>query len=87
MNWREILKNQSLNYQENKENQEYLNQVKPNIPDITYILGGKEIKKHIIQNAKYLFFERLGISDDCELALDEALDYVIENIKQQLTIK
>ena len=87
MNWREILKNQSLNYQENKENQEYLNQLKPNITDITYILVGKEIKKNIIQNAKYLFFERLGISDDCELALDEALDYVIENIKQQLTIK
>ena len=44
-------------------------------------------KTETAENAKYLFFERLGISDDCELALDEALDYVIENIKQQLTIK
>ncbi len=34
------------------------------------------------EHAKYLFFERLGISDDCELALDEALNY----INQKLTI-
>lgn len=36
----------------------------------------------ITENAKYLFFERLGISDNCELALDEALNY----INQKLTI-
>lgn len=39
-------------------------------------------KTETTEHAKYLFFERLGISDDCELALDEALNY----INQKLTI-
>jgi hypothetical protein len=39
-------------------------------------------KNEITENAKYLFFERLGISDNCELAIDETLNY----INQKLTI-
>ncbi len=82
MNWREILKNPSATHQENKENQEYQNGQKLNIPDIPYFLGREESKKEIKEAAEYLFFERLGISDSEGLALDEALNHAIT----QLTI-
>jgi hypothetical protein len=74
MNWRAILKNPTN--QENKENQEYQDRSKSNIPDITYILGSEELKNEILQQAEYLFFERLGISDNEELAFREALNYI-----------
>ncbi len=80
MNWREILKNPSVGHQENKENQEYQSGQKANVPDILYILGGSEAKKEIKLEAEYLFFERLGISDDEELALDEAFDHIINKL-------
>ena len=82
MNWREILKNPSATHQENKENQGYRDGQNFNIPDITDILGGVESKKEIKEAAEYLFFERLGISDSEELALDEAFNHIIN----QLTI-
>ena len=82
MNWREILKKPSANHQENRENQEYQNGQKLNNPDIADILGGVESKKEIKEAAEYLFFERLGISDSEELALDEAFNHIIN----QLTI-
>jgi hypothetical protein len=82
MNWREILKKPSANHQENRENQEYQNGQKLNNPDIADILGWDESKNKIKQAAEYLFFERLGISDSEELALDEALNHLIT----QLTI-
>ena len=74
MNWRTILKNPTN--QENKENQEYQDRSKSNIPDIPYILGSEELKNKILQQAEYLFFERLGISDNEELAFGEALNYI-----------
>jgi hypothetical protein len=77
MNWRAILKNPTN--QENKENQEYQDRLKSNIPDI---LGSEELKNEIFEQAKYLFFERLGISEDEELSFKEALNY----INNQLTI-
>ena len=82
MNWREILKNPSVGHQENKENQEYQSGQKFNVPDILYILGEVESQNEIKQAAEYLFFERLGISDSEELALDEAFNHIIN----QLTI-
>lgn len=82
MNWRKILKNPSATHQENKEDQEYQNGQNFDNPDITDILGWDESKNKIKQAAEYLFFERLGISDSEELALDEALNHVIT----QLTI-
>ena len=74
MNWRTILKNPTN--QENKENQEYQNHQKSNIPDIPDILGSEELKNEILEQAEYLFFERLGISDDPELAFQEAINYI-----------
>lgn len=80
MNWREILKNPSVGHQENKENQKYQSCQKANVPDILYILGEVESQNEIKQAAEYLFFERLGISDDEELALDEAFNHIIKQL-------
>jgi hypothetical protein len=74
MNWRTILKKPED--QENKEYQEYSSQPQPNILDIPDILGGEEFTNEILQEAEYLFFERLGISNNEELALQEALNYI-----------
>jgi len=78
MNWRTILQNP--NNQEYKENQEYQNHQKSNIPYITYIIGREELKNEIFEQAEYLFFERLGISDNEELAIKEALNYINEKL-------
>jgi hypothetical protein len=73
MSWREILTNSNTGNQEHKENQ---NRQKSNIPDIPYFLGSEELKNEILEQAKYLFFERLGMSDNEELAFDGAIDYI-----------
>ena len=90
MNWRAILKKSSLTPQEYQENQEYQNISKFNITDIPDITAREENKKskvepklktnpEILNQAKYLFYERFGISNNLDLALDESFKYLIDN--------
>ena len=83
MNWRSILNKQTSNNQENKENKEYQGSASSNTPDIPYILGRGEIKNEIKEAAEYLFFERLGISNSEDLALDEAFNHIINKLTIQ----
>lgn len=75
MTWRSILNNPITNDQEYKENKEYRKSPKSYIPDITYITG-RNTKEEILDHAEYLFFERLGISNNEELSIKEALSYI-----------
>lgn len=90
MNWRAILKKSSLTPQEYQENQEYQNISKFNITDIPDITAREENKKaklesklepkiEVLNQAKYLFYERLGISNNLDLSLDESFKYLIDN--------
>lgn len=83
MKWKEILKKSSATNQENKEYKEYQASHKSNIPDFPYILGNQQSEKEIKDAAQYLFFERLGISGNEELALDEAFNYIIKQLTNQ----
>jgi hypothetical protein len=80
MTWRKILNKSSATNQENKEYQEYQTVHQSNIPDFPYILGNQQSEKEIKDAAQYLFFERLGISDNEELALDEAFNHIIKQL-------
>ena len=81
MNWRAILKNHT--HQENKENQEYRSEPKSNIPDILDIIDGEELKSELKEEGEYLFFERLGISNNEKLALDESFNHIIKKLTIQ----
>ncbi len=83
MNWRSILQKPTASNQEYKENQEYQNSSKSNIPDITDILGSAESKNALKEEGEYLFFERLGISNNKKLALDESFNHIIKKLTIQ----
>ncbi|MDD2840555.1 MAG: hypothetical protein PHY80_05590 [Rickettsiales bacterium] len=68
-------------------NKEYQNNIKSNIP---YILGMEENKKifgerleEILEESRYLFYERLGISDNPDLAIQDVLNCMTNFIKQE----
>jgi len=77
MSWRKILKNTNTKNKENKENQ---NNDKSNITYFPYILGIFKSEKYNItdslQETSYIFYERLGISNNPELAFEEAINWL-----------
>jgi len=83
MSWRSILQKPIIADQEYQENQEDQSTLKSNIPDITGILGGKKFENQIKESAEYIFSERLGISDNEALALDEAFKHIINKLTIQ----
>ena len=87
MNWRAILEKQNTTEQKNKKNQ---NNTQSNISDISYISSVRENKKSfqerletIREEALYRYNERLGISNNPDLAIQEVLSYMIDFIKQE----
>lgn len=80
MSWRNILQKPSTTYQKNKENQKHQNKLTSNFSYISDFSCTEEMKEEFREGIKYLYFERLGISDNEELAIDEVINYAINKL-------